>query len=49
MFGISYILALMQENLEKIVEKNLKLTGTKKNKFIREAVALRKNLLLRQN
>ena len=38
----------MQENLEKIVDQNLKLTGTKKAKFIREAQALRKNLLLRQ-
>jgi hypothetical protein len=38
----------MQENLEKIVEKDLKLTGAKKDRFIREAQALRKNLLLRQ-
>lgn len=38
----------MEESLEKIVEKNLKLTGAKKDKFVREARALRKNLLLRQ-
>ena len=38
----------MHENLEKIVDKNLKLTGAKRAKFIREAQALRNNLVLRQ-
>lgn len=38
----------MTENLEKIVEDNLHLTGAKKDKFVREAKALRNNLLLRK-
>jgi len=38
----------MQESLEKIVDQNLKLTGAKRTKFIKEAQALRRNLILRQ-
>ena len=38
----------MTENIEQLVEKNLKLTGAKKAKFVREAVALRQNLALRR-
>jgi len=37
----------MSENLEQIAEK-LHLTGAKKEKFVREAKALRANLKLRQ-
>ena len=39
---------IMTENIEKIVEENLHLTGAKKDKFVREAKALRNNLLLRK-
>lgn len=38
----------MQENLRKIAENDLHLTGAKKEKFVREAEALRANLALRQ-
>ena len=38
----------MKENLEKIAEQDLHLTGAKKQRFVREAEALRANLLLRQ-
>ena len=38
----------MKENLEKIAEQDLQLTGAKKQRFVREAEALRANLLLRQ-
>ena len=42
------MLNLMKENLESIAEKELHLTGAKKDKFVREAMALRANLKLRQ-
>ncbi len=38
----------MKENLEQIAGKDLHLTGTKKARFVREAEALRANLILRQ-
>ncbi|MBQ3695362.1 MAG: hypothetical protein II938_00100 [Alphaproteobacteria bacterium] len=38
----------MNKNLEQIAEKDLHLTGAKKDRFVREAEALRANLLLRQ-
>ena len=38
----------MKENLEEIATKDLHLTGAKKDKFVREALALRANLVLRQ-
>ena len=38
----------MKENLQQIAEKDLHLTGAKKEKFVREAEALRANLRLRQ-
>ena len=38
----------MNENLDKIAEKELHLTGAKKERFVREAEALRANLKLRQ-
>ena len=42
------MLKIMKENLETIAQKELHLTGAKKEKFVREAVALRANLALRQ-
>ncbi len=42
------MLVFMEENIEKIVEKELHLTGAKKERFVREAKALRANLALRQ-
>ena len=39
----------MKENLDQIAEKTLHLTGAKKDRFVREAEALRANLILRQN
>ena len=38
----------MKENLERIAEQDLHLTGAKKDKFVREAKALQANLALRQ-
>ena len=38
----------MKENLNQIAENNLHLTGAKKERFVREAEALRANLILRQ-
>ena len=38
----------MNKNLEQIAEKDLHLTGAKKDRFVREAQALRANLALRQ-
>lgn len=38
----------MKENLNQIAEKDLHLTGAKKERFVREAEALRANLALRQ-
>ena len=38
----------MKKTLEQIAEKDLHLTGAKKDKFVREAEALRANLHLRQ-
>jgi len=38
----------MNQNLSQIAEKDLHLTGAKKAKFVREAEALRANLMLRQ-
>ena len=38
----------MTGNLEEIAEKDLHLTGAKKEKFVREADALRANLQLRR-
>ena len=38
----------MTDGLEEIVNKNLKLTGKKKETFLREAKALRANIALRQ-
>ena len=38
----------MEENLEKIAEQDLHLVGAKKDRFVREAKALRANLALRQ-
>ena len=38
----------MKENLEQIAEKDLHLKGAKKDRFVREAEALRANLILRQ-
>lgn len=38
----------MEKTLEQIAEKDLHLTGAKKDKFVREATALRANLRLRQ-
>ena len=38
----------MTDQLEEIVEKDLKLTGKKKEAFLREARALRANMALRQ-
>ena len=42
------MMKIMKENLEKTAEKDLHLTGAKKEKFVREAMALRANLALRQ-
>ena len=38
----------MTDRLEEIVDQNLKLTGKKKEAFLRQAVALRANIELRQ-
>ena len=38
----------MKENLDKIAEQCLHLTGAKKDRFVREAEALRANLALRK-
>ena len=38
----------MTDRLEEIVDKDLKLTGKKKEAFLREARALRANIALRQ-
>ena len=38
----------MKDVLEETVDKNLKLTGKKKESFLREARALRANIKLRQ-
>ena len=38
----------MTDRLEEIVDKDLKLTGKKKENFLREARALRANIALRQ-
>ena len=38
----------MTDTLQDIVEKNLNLTGKKKESFLREAQALRANIKLRQ-
>ena len=38
----------MKDTLEKQVDENLNLTGKKRDKFLREAVALRANIQLRQ-
>jgi len=38
----------MVNSLEKKVDENLNLTGKKRDKFLREAVALRANIELRQ-
>lgn len=42
------ILKLMKENLEKIAVQYLHLSGAKKDRFVREAEALRSNLVLRK-
>ena len=38
----------MKQNIEQIAEKDLHLKGAKKERFVREAVALRANLELRK-
>ena len=38
----------MTEKLEELVDKNLNLTGKKREAFLRQAVALRANIKLRQ-
>ena len=38
----------MTDSLEKIVEQNLNLTGKRKEVFLRQARALRANMVLRQ-
>ena len=38
----------MSDTLENQVDKNLKLSGKKRDKFLREAMALRANIGLRQ-
>ncbi len=38
----------MTDRLEEIVDQNLKLTGKKKETFLRQAVALRANIELRK-
>ena len=38
----------MTNTLEKQVDENLKLSGKKRDKFLREAMALRANIQLRQ-
>lgn len=38
----------MTDGLEKIVDNNLKLTGKKREAFLREAKALRANITLRK-
>jgi len=38
----------MEKSLEQIAEQDLHLTGAKKDKFVRETIALRANLRLRQ-
>ena len=38
----------MTDKLEEIVDQNLKLTGKKKESFLRQARALRANIKLRQ-
>ncbi len=43
-----HILKNMKENLEKIAAQYLHLTGAKKDRFVREAEALRSNLELRK-
>ena len=38
----------MEKNLEQIATNDLHLTGARRDKFVREAKALRANLILRQ-
>ena len=42
------MLCYMKKNIEVIAEKDLHLSGAKKEIFVREAEALRSNLALRQ-